>query len=509
MDVTRTLQMKLESFSKVYNENNIEDPTLIKATFIILEVDSVSGNDEIITKEEALKMSPTMALKPLVCQYTPTTNYIIPDDHFGSHGKVKDSFRKNGTEFITTNSFAIGVSKDGCYISTIEKDGQTVEVLKCDYYLWLTRYLNICSLMEDIYNSGTDLYSSCEYIYKAEDVDAIEGIKYPKNLIFEGHCLLGSRNDGSIVEPAFEVSKMTTFNEKWTSVLNETINKTLNNKEEKEMAFKKEDWITIVNELSHGDTQSMIYTSLSKIMTADEFYGVWISDYDIYDTYFIYSNYEGDAYIHYKVNYTKTDTEVTVDYVNKIAVKWTDLWVEVSESASAITDAVTNVETIMNEKIIEKDNSIKSLNDKITNLEGEKVSLNEKYTKASDTITSLNEKVTELQPIADNYNKDQYEKQLNEKQSYYKNKFTSLNAIDKFNSEEIQNLIVKSLNEIEAKEKLSDVLIELVPITNEIVKEKSNITIPSEAVKTLNSMADIEIPNEKEIKDDFDSQFTI
>lgn len=509
MDITRTLQMKLESFSKVYNENNIEDPTLIKATFIILEVDSVSGNNEVITKEEALKMSPTMALKPLVCQYTPTTNYIIPDDHFGSHGKIKDKFRKSGTEFITTNSFAIGVSKDGCYLSTTEKNGQTVEVLKCDYYLWLTRYLNICSLMEDIYNSGADLYSSCEYIYKAEDVETVDGIKYPKNLIFEGHCLLGSRNDGSIVEPAFDVSKMTTFNEKWTSVLNETINKTLNNEEEEDMAFKKEDWITIVNELSHGDIQSKLYTALSKIMTADEFYGVWISDYDIYDTYFIYSNYEGGSYVHYKINYTKTDTDVTVDYANKVAVQWTDLWVEVSTKDNAVTEAVTQIETSMNEKIEEKDNAIKSLNEKITNLEGEKVSLNEKYTKASDTITSLNEKVTELQPIVDNYNKDQYEKQLNEKQSYYKDKFTSLNALDKFNSEEVQGLIVKSLNEVDAKEKLSDLLIELVPIANEVVKTNNNITIPSDAVKTLNSMSDIEIPNETEVKNDFDSMFTI
>ena len=152
---------------------------------------------------------------------------------------------------------------------------------------------------------------------------------------------------------------------------------------------------------------------------------------------------------------------------------------------------------------------IKSLNDKITNIEGEKVSLNEKYTKASDTITSLNEKVTELQPIVDTYNKGQYESQLNEKKTYYENKFTSLNAIDKFNSNEVQNLIVKSLNEIEAKEKLSDMLIELVPITNEVSKINGNITIPSNAVKTLNSMSDIEIPNEAEVKNDFDSQFTI
>lgn len=489
--IKQTLNMKLESFSKVYNENNVEDPTLLKATFIILEIDEQSGNKEVITKEEALKMSNTMALKPLTCQYTPTTNYLIPDDHFGTHGKTKDRFRKNGEEFITTNSFAIGVAKEGCYLDTVEKKGVEVEVLKCDFYLWVTRYLNICSLMEDIFNSGATLYSSCEYVYKKSDVEVINGIKYPKNLIFEGHCLLGNRDDGSIVEPAFEVSHMTSFNEKWTSVVNELV-EINNEKEEEEMAFKKEDWITVVNELSHGQIQDKFYTALSKVMTADEFYGVWISDYDIYDDYFVYHKYVENECKYFKVNYTKTETDVTIDFEGRTEVKWTDLWVAVSES-----EKVTN----------SLNAEIKTLNETISTIEGEKVSLNEKYVQATEKVTVLNEKVSELQPIVDEFNKVKNEKALNEKIEYYKDKFTSLNAIEKFKTDEVQKLIEKSLNEADAKEKLSDMILELVPSFNE---GQHNNHISSDAIKSFNSIIDgIDVPEDKESNSDFDSMFTI
>ena len=63
-EVSRTFKMKLDKLNKVYNEDNLEDPTLLKATFIILEINKKSENNEVITEEEALKMAKTMALKP-------------------------------------------------------------------------------------------------------------------------------------------------------------------------------------------------------------------------------------------------------------------------------------------------------------------------------------------------------------------------------------------------------------------------------------------------------------
>ena len=521
-EVSRTFKMKLDKLNKVYNEDNLEDPTLLKATFIILEINKKSENNEVITEEEALKMAKTMALKPLTCQYTPTSNYFIPDDHFGGHGVYKEKFRLDGSEYLATKSFAIGVAKEGCWVDTVEKDGEQVKVLKCDFYLWVTRYLNICSLMEEIFESGAELYSSCEYTYKKEDVEVIDGIKYPKNLIFQGHCLLGRREDGSIVEPAFDISKMTSFNEKWTSTVNEFIK--INNEKERNdnMLISKEQWLTVVNEMSQGEIKSSLYDALSKVMTADEFYGIWISSWNVYDTYFVYEKPIDNGYKYYKVNYTKTETEVTIDFEGKVEVKFSEMWIPVEDSEkvvnekeeeiTSLNEKITTLEndnTTLNEKIKILENDKTTLNNKIVSLEGEKVSLNEKYEQATNTVTELNEKVSVLQPIVDTYNKEQYEKTLNEKITYYENKFLSLNAKDKFNAKETQDLIVKSLNDIDAKEKLNDMIIELVPQFNEKQDNKYGKIIGENDV-IFNDSNDIDIPEKEDItKSDFDSMFTI
>lgn len=458
--------MKLHNLSKVYNEQKQEDPTLLKATFIILELDVVSWNNELITEEEGIKMASSMKHKPLLCQYFKTDDYENPNDHFGSHGATVDKFRKGGEEIKATNTFAIGVSSDeGCYVSEIEEDGIKKKVLMCDYYLWVSRYLNVCSLIEDIYNSDADLFSSCEYLYK--DYEVIDGVTYPKNIIFEGHCLLGSREDGSIVEPAFDVSKLTKFNEKWKKALNE-----INNKEEENMEINKESWIKAICELSHGDIKNGIYDALSKVMTADEYYGIWISNYNIYDDYFIYEKYEGKTYKYYKINYSKTDDTVTVDIASKKEVKWGDIWVEVAK----------------------QEETVGTLNSKIDTLTNEKAEIQIKYNEAAETVTALNEEVNKLKPIVETYEKEQFEKKLNEKINFYKNKFVSLNAKDKFETEEVQELIKKSINEIDAKEKLNDMLIDLVPIIkSNNAKNETNI---GGVVKELSNKIENLIPEE-------------
>ena len=367
-----------------------------------------------------------------------------------------------------------------------------------------------------------ELYSSCEYTYKKEDVEVIDGIKYPKNLIFQGHCLLGRREDGSIVEPAFDISKMTSFNEKWTSTVNEFIK--INNEKERNdnMLISKEQWLTVVNEMSQGEIKNSLYNALSKVMTADECFGIWISNWNIYDTYFVYEKPIDNGCKYYKVNYTKTETEVIIDFEGNVEVKFSEMWIPVEDSEkvvnekeeeiTSLNEKITTLEndnTTLNEKIKILENDKTTLNSKIVSLEGEKVSLNEKYEQATNTVTELNEKVSVLQPIVDTYNKEQYEKTLNEKIAYYENKFLSLNAKDKFNAKETQDLIAKSLNDIDAKEKLNDMIIELVPQFNEKQDNKYGKIIGENDV-TFNDSNDINIPEEEDVtKSDFDSMFTI
>ena len=315
---------------------------------------------------------------------------------------------------------------------------------------------------------------------------------------------------------------MTSFNEKWTSTVNEFIK--INNEKERNdnMLISKEQWLTVVNEMSQGEIKSSLYDALSKVMTADEFYGIWISSWNVYDTYFVYEKPIDNGYKYYKVNYTKTETEVTIDFEGKVEVKFSEMWIPVEDSEkvvnekeeeiTSLNEKITTLEndnTTLNEKIKILENDKTTLNNKIVSLEGEKVSLNEKYEQATNTVTELNEKVSVLQPIVDTYNKEQYEKTLNEKITYYENKFLSLNAKDKFNAKETQDLIVKSLNDIDAKEKLNDMIIELVPQFNEKQDNKYGKIIGENDV-IFNDSNDIDIPEKEDItKSDFDSMFTI
>ena len=53
-------------------------------------------------------------------------------------------------------------------------------------------------------------------------------------------------------------------------------------------------FIKSLNSISLGDIRSKIMDALSKVMTADEYYNVWVGSYEIYPTenYFVYENYE-------------------------------------------------------------------------------------------------------------------------------------------------------------------------------------------------------------------------
>lgn len=486
------LDMKLLNLSKVFNEQGVEDSTLMKATFIILDFEE-SGNKAILTKEEGLKMATTMKLKPLKCQYFKTSDYTNPTDHFGSHGVYKEKYRDGGQEFIATNSIAIGVSEEGCYLGTFEKDGRQIEGLLCDFYLWVTMYPNIVGLMCEMYENNIPLYSSCEYVYS--DYQKKNGITYPQNCIFEGHCLLCSGENGSTpVEPAYSVSKMISLNEKWNKAVSEVLNKE-NNSKEVDGLKTIEEILKVYCELSHGDIRSKLYEALSKSLTYDEFNSIWISHYDIFDTYFLYEtwNSEEEKYDYYKVNFTKNeDDTLTVDVENRQKVERQTVWVSVNElekvqnEKSDIETKLGEVETSLNEK----EELIKSLNEKVETVTNEKSELETKFNETSDKVISLNSKVEELQPIADKYNEEVYTKSLNEKMEYYKNKFVSVNAKDKFETEEVQELVKKSLNDTESALKLTTMLVDLV--------EVKKIESEPKTIKELNSKVGNLIPTKRQ-----------
>src|SRR3712207_287973 len=164
--------------------------------------------------------------------------------------------------------------------------------------------------------------------------------------------------------------------------------------------------------------------ALSKVMTADEYYNVWVGSYAIYPTenYFVYENYEGDKWVNYKVPYTIENDDVVISYDKKIQVKHSDDWIPVSEvqkSTNALKEKETELKTAndtiaeLEKQLNSKDKTIKSLNSKVTSKQDEDQSTVKKFNELTATLTSLNAKVKEMQPIVDKYNEEQYQKQLN------------------------------------------------------------------------------------------------
>lgn len=212
-------------------------------------------------------------------------------------------------------------------------------------------------------------------------------------------------------------------------------------------------------DMSFGDVRDALFLALSKVMMADEFNSVWISTYDVFDTYFILETYNGTDWIYYKINYTKTETDVTIDYTNKIQVEWSQIWIPVA--------TLTDVQ-----------NQLNTANDTIKNLNSDKTDLTTKFTDATNKVTSLNAQVEELKPYKEKAEKDALDKALNEKKEFYSTKFMAVNAKEKFDSEEVQNLIKLSINNTDegnsALVKLNSMLVDLVKVDNETKQIKEN-----------------------------------
>ena len=472
------LNIKLHNLKKVVNEEGIVDETQLKATFLILEVDVESGNNQIITKEEALKMAGTMKLKPLTCQYIPTTDFENPNDHFGGHGVFKDKYREGGEEFISTNSFAIGVAEEGCYLDTItNEEGVEVECLFCDYVLWAYRYPNIVGLMNDIFEKGESLFSSCEYLYSK--FLTVDGIVYPMDLIFDGHCILCSGENGSTaIEPAFKESKMITFNEKLKVAINEVVynsveggDKMAKAKNEKEVEIIEEtiiEPVKVVNELSQENVRGELRKQITEHLGVDK-YDVWVSSDLVYDSFFVYElwNSEESEYQYFKASFTRQGDVVTVDTNSIEKVERKTIWVTQDEVQLALNA---------------KEEVIKELN-------SEKEALQVKYNEVSESVLSLNSTVEGLKDKADKYDTHVFNEKVAENKKFYEEKFVGLNAKAKFEKEDVQELIIKSVNSAEAKMELNEILIGLVPkvkVVNETSKETKVKSVNEEPVKNEN-----------------------
>lgn len=131
------------------------------------------------------------------------------------------------------------------------------------------------------------------------------------------------------------------------------------------------------------------------------------------------------------------------------------------------------------DEVAKENEALKEENEK---LKQDKEELQNQFNEATEKILALNEDVKKMKDVVDKYNKEQeaklkieLENKINEKMAYYENKFTSLNAESKFNSNEVQELIKNCVTDDEAKSKLNLILVDLIEIEDKKFMNKSTI----------------------------------
>lgn len=475
---------------KLNEIKEIDDPTVVRCTYIILDFEK-SHNNAIVEKDIGMELGETIINKPIVARYIPVSEPNTSTDNFTGHEASLDA-NKYGDLDIKLNTVPIGVFTSKGYILTINEDGEDKEVLAADALLWKSRFSDAVDLLLEWHNRGININTSCEFLYKNFSVkDGVEYVHSP--VYFEGHCHLASEDRGEqgIVAPAYDSSKLLSFNEinEFSRLVAQAFDLSENSKEGENMEFFKKTF-----ELSHSDIRSLMYQQLDPQL--GESTDSYISD--VYDTYFIvniYSWADDNSYDkYYKINYTKGENSVTVDFENKVEVFLTRNWEEVTPQE---TQQQLNEK---DEKIEELQTQLNEVNSAVETVKSEKETLVTQFNEASEKIVSLNSQIEELGEFKEKFETAQFEKALNEKTEFYSAKFEAVKAIEKFNSEEVQELIKTAATDgegsVDAVLQLNTMLVDLVEV--KASKQDDNTTIREMASKRENLMPDAT---------DFDSKY--
>lgn len=476
-----TKKQKKRSCQLQLNEiKQSDDPTKLPCTFIIFDFE-VSHNNAIIPKEVALEASPTIINKPIVAKYYEVEDINTSTDALGSHEAYLGT-DKHGELEVKMGTTPIGVFTSEGYIMEIDTPEGKKEVLAADAVLWSSRFNDACELLQEWYSRGININTSCEILYSNYTVqDGTEFIQSPVYLA--GHAILNSekRGEHDVVLPAYESSKLLSFNElqRFEKLVFQAASKENQKEGETVDKFKK------VFELSHSDIRTLLYGQLDPTLNKES--DSYIAD--VYDSYFIanvYSWADENSYDkYYKFNYTRTGDVVSIDFESKTEVFMTRNWEEVVPES---------IQTQLNQK----EETINDLTRQVNEAKQNKIEIEQQFDSASEKLVQLNSEVEQLRPYKEKHEKALFEQKLNEKNEFYKAKFEALKAEDKFSSEEVQNLIHASIKQGEEGEKavlqLNTMLVDLVSAPAE-----TNTTIREFSSKRENL-----IPND----DSFESRFS-
>ena len=191
-------------------------------------------------------------------------------------------------------------------------------------------------------------------------------------------------------------------------------------------------------------------------------------------------------------NEQKEDEKMPEQELEKVEATETEVQVSeevVEETVVEATEAKETVEEKVEESQPEETENaeLEELKTELSQLKEANTKLQEQFNTATEKLTQLNSLVEELKPFKEKFETEKLEKAINEKKDYYSVKFEALNATEKFGTEEVQDLIVKSVNESdEGKQailQLNSMLVDLVdvvttketPIIKEMASKRENL----------------------------------
>jgi hypothetical protein len=451
------------------------DFTLKKCKFLIMDT-LESGNGQVLTEQVLLENMHTLKDKPIVAKYFKVVDG--EDDHLGDHEQFLSKDR-DGKDIIETDTAAIGHFTSGGYIEM----WNDVPSLFCDGVLYAEKYPDVIALLQEWLDKGIQINSSVEYYYaNYEFKDGVEYINSP--VVMSAFAILNSeaRGDSKVIDGAYSAAQLLSMNMKqsWNKALSN-----INTKITESEGEKMEGELTkVINELSLGGVVAKLYDLLYKTMTADEFNRISISDYNVYADYFVYSYWNGDNYDYFDVSYSVSDTdEVTVDLEGKTKVEKVWDWKAVSNQLEEVQSQLNEA----SEKLVASEAKIEELSISINAITEEKTNLETSLNTKEAELISVNEKMISLNEIAEKVKKDEHERKLANALETYKEKFTSVNAIERFETEEIQNLIKDSIDNADALLSLNNLIVELIPVVKSANSVKDNTSKPIMG-KTMNHL---------------------
>lgn len=449
-----------------------EDSSTLKVKLLVHDFKK-SHNGWGITEEVADKNKHTLVGKHIVTKY-----YRAEEnggkDCLGDHEEGTTKYRDTDVDIPLNYTNSIGTITNA-YIDWIDGDNEELgKALWADGILLMYEHYNECSLIYEWYENNIKVNTSVEWFY-TDDV-IVDGVQWIANPTYSNIAVLNSesRGDTGIIYGNYDTSELKLMINQMNNAIkadyNEKVgvnNNSGNNKDgdnvEKINIFKQ-----ALNQLSLGQTRDKIFDALSKVMVADEYNSMWLGNYGIYDDHIIYETYIDNGWKNFKINYSKSeDDEITFDMGTKVEVDYEFTLVEkttVDTMQSSLNSLTEKVETISTEKV-ELETSLNAKDDEIKGLKGEMTADKDMIVSLNEQINSLNEKIEELEPFKIDADKQEYEKALNELKDVYKEKFEKLNALEVFDSEEVQLKIERCMNsdtkvdaELSIKTKLCDLI---------------------------------------------------